>query len=59
MTQIRLGWKNLLSPSTGKFVAERDKDERIERPKERYAEIFKPELGTVKVQQLNCISKIT
>ena len=47
MTKIRLDWKNLFSPSDGQFVVERDNDERIERLKERCAEIFKPELGTV------------
>ena len=44
----RLDWKNLFSPSNGQFVVERDIDESIERLKERYADIFKPELGTVK-----------
>ena len=48
MTKIRLDWKNLFSPSNGQFVVEGVNDERIERLKERYAEIFKPELGTVK-----------
>ena len=48
MTKIRLDWKNLFSPSDGQFVVERDNDERIVRQKERYAEIFKPGLGTVK-----------
>ena len=48
MTKIRLDWKNLFSPSNGQFVVVGDNDERIERLKERYAEIFKPELGTVK-----------
>ena len=48
MTKIRLDWKNLFSPSNGQFVAEPDNDEPIVRLKERYAEIFKPELGTVK-----------
>ena len=48
MTKIRLGWKNLFSPSNGQFVVERDNDKRIECLKERYAEIFKPELWTVK-----------
>ena len=43
-----LDWKNLFSPSNGQFVVEPDNDERIVRLKERYAEIFKPELGTVK-----------
>ena len=48
MTKIRLDWKNLLSPSNGQFVVEPDNDERIVRLNERYAEIFKPELGIVK-----------
>ena len=48
MTKIRLDWKNLFSSSNGQFVVEGDNDERIERLKERYAEIFKPELGTIK-----------
>ena len=48
MTKIRLDWKNLFLPSNGQFVVERDIDESIERLKERYADIFKPELGTVK-----------
>ena len=48
MTKIRLDWKNLFLPSDGQFVVERDNDERIERLKERYAEIFKTELRTVK-----------
>jgi len=48
MTKIRLDWKNLFSPSNGQFVVEPDNGERIVRLKERYAEIFKPELGTVK-----------
>ena len=48
MTKVRLDWKNLFSPSNRQFVVEPDNDERIVRLKERYAEIFKPELGTVK-----------
>jgi len=42
MTKIRLDWTD------GQFVVERDNDERILRLKKRYAEIFKPELGTLK-----------
>ena len=38
----------MFSPSNGQFVVEPDNDERLVRLKERYAEIFKPELGTVK-----------
>ena len=48
MRKICLDWKNLFSPSNGQFVVEGDNNERIERQKERYAEIFKPELGTIK-----------
>ena len=48
MSKIRLDWKNLFSPPIGQFKVDRDNDIRIERLKERYAEIFKPELGTVK-----------
>ena len=48
MTKIHLDWKNLFSPSYGQFVVEQDNNERIEHLKERYAGIFKPELGTVK-----------
>ena len=48
ITKIRQDWKNLFSPSNGQFVVEGDNDERIERLKERYAEIFKPKLGAVK-----------
>ena len=48
MTKIHLVWKNLFSPSNGQFLVEGDNDDRIARLKERYAEIFKPELGAVK-----------
>ena len=48
MTKIRLDWENLSSPSNGQFVVERDNDECIVCPEERYGQIFKPELGTVK-----------
>ena len=51
MAKIRFDWKNLSSPSNNQFTVERDNDERIQRLKERYAEIFKPELGTV-----NCVT---
>ena len=47
MTKIRLDWKNLFSPPMGQFSVGQDNDVRIERLKERYTEIFKPELGTV------------
>ena len=46
--RICLDWKNLFSPSNGQFVVEGDNDKHIEHLKERYAEIFKPEVGTVK-----------
>ena len=48
MSKIRLDWKNLFSPPIVQFKVDQDNDIRIERLKERYAEIFKPELGTVK-----------
>ena len=48
MTKICLDWKNLFSPSYRQFEVERDNDEHIARLKKRYAELFKPELGTVK-----------
>ena len=51
MTKIRLDWKNFFLPSNGQFVVEGDNDERL---KERYAEIFKPKLGTVKGVTANC-----
>ena len=48
MTKIRLDWRNLFSPPNGQFSVKQNEDVRIERLKEQYAEIFKPELGTVK-----------
>ena len=48
MTKIRLDWKNLFSPSNGQVVVDGENDECIEHLKECYAEIFKPEPGTVK-----------
>ena len=48
MTKIPLDWKNLFSPSNRQFVVKPDNNERIVRLNERYAEIFKPEPGTVK-----------
>ena len=47
MMKIRLDWKNLFPTSNGQFVVEQKNDERIGQLKERFAEIFKPELGTV------------
>ena len=47
MTKIRLDWKNLFSPPMSQFSVGQDNDVRIERLKERYTEIFKPQLGTV------------
>ena len=46
----RSAWigKTFFSPQIGQFKVDQDNDIRIERLKERYAEIFKPELGTVK-----------
>lgn len=48
MTKIHLDWHNLFSPSHGQLAVGQENDERIEHMKERYAEIFKVELGTVK-----------
>jgi len=48
MTKIRLNWRNLFSPPNGQFSVEQNNAVRIERLKEQYAEIFKPELGIVK-----------
>ena len=48
MTKIRLDWRNLFTPPNGQFSVKQNEDVRIERLKEQYAEIFKPELGTVK-----------
>ena len=47
-TKIRLDWRNLFSPPNGQFSVKQNEDVRIERLTEQYAEIFKPELGTVK-----------
>ena len=49
MTRICLDWKNLFSPSNGQFVVVGDNDKCIERLKECYAEIFKPEWERSKV----------
>ena len=48
MTKIRLDWRNLFTPPNGQFSVTQNEDVRIERLKEQYAEIFKPEIGTVK-----------
>lgn len=48
MTKIHLDWHDLFSPSHGQLAVGQENDERIEHLKERYAEIFKVELGTVK-----------
>ena len=48
MSKISLEWKGLFSPSIGQFSVEQNNDVQIGRLKERYSEIFKPELGTVK-----------
>ena len=42
-------WRNLFSPAIGQFSVEQDNDVRIKCLKELYSEIFKPELGMVKV----------
>ena len=46
--KIRLDWKSLFPSSHGQFSICQDSDERVECLKGQYAEIFKPELGTVK-----------
>ena len=46
--KIRLDWKSLFPSSHGQFSICQDSDERAECLKGQYAEIFKPELGTVK-----------
>ena len=52
--KIHLDWKNLFSPPIGQFKVDQDNDIQIERLKEQYTEIFKPELGTtLKVSQLS------
>ena len=43
-----LDWKDLLSPPIGQFKVDQHNDIRIELLKEQYADIFKPELETVK-----------
>ena len=48
MMKIRLDWANLFPSSNGQFAVGQDTDVRVERLKELYAEVFKPELGTVK-----------
>ena len=48
MMKIRLDWVNLFPSSHGQFSVSQDRDIRVERLKKLYAEVFKPELGTVK-----------
>ncbi|PFX15255.1 Uncharacterized protein K02A2.6 [Stylophora pistillata] len=48
MMKIPLDWHNLFLPSHGQLAVGQENDERIEHLKERYAEILKVELGTVK-----------
>ena len=48
LTKIRLDWSTLFSPPISQVSVDQDNDVRIERLKEQYREIFKPELGTVK-----------
>ena len=47
LMNVRLDWKNLFPSHNGQFSAVQDTDVRVEHLKEQYAEIFKPELGTV------------
>ena len=47
LTNVRPDWKNLFPSYNGKFSVGQDSDVRVERLKEQYAKIFKPELGTV------------
>ena len=46
--KIRLDWANLFPSTNGQFAVGQDTDSRVEGLKELYAEVFKPELGTVK-----------
>ncbi|KAK2566762.1 Transposon Tf2-6 polyprotein [Acropora cervicornis] len=48
LTKIRLDWSTLFSPPISQVSVDQDNDVRVERLKEQYREIFKPELGTVK-----------
>lgn len=48
MMKISLDWVNLFPPVHGKFSVSRDTDIWVERLNKLYAEVFKPELGTVK-----------
>ena len=47
MMKIRLDWVNLFPSIHGKFSVSQDTDILVERLKKLYAEVFKPELGTV------------
>ena len=48
MMKISLDWVNLFPSVHGKFSVSQDTDIRVERLNKLYAEVFKPELGTVK-----------
>ena len=48
MMKIRLDWANLFPSINGQFAVGQNTDLRVEGLKELYAEVFKPELGTVK-----------
>ena len=48
LTKIRLDWSTLFSPPICQVLVDQDNDVRVERLKEQYRKIFKPELGTVK-----------
>ena len=44
---VRLNWKNLFPSHNGQFSVGRNTDIQVEHLRERFVEIFKPELGTV------------
>ena len=48
MMKIRLDWVNLFPSFHGQSSLSQDTDIRVECLKKLYAEVFKPELGTVK-----------
>ena len=47
LKNVRPDWRNFFPSHNGQFSVGQDSDVRVERLKEQYAEIFKPELGTV------------
>ena len=48
LTQMRLDWKNLFPVAGSQFWVSQGNSKQLKCLKERYGEIFKPELGTVK-----------